>query len=103
MLRLVHIRLLILSLLAYIYFRKILPPKLGLAELDQIESVCHQARLDVKIEGGIASQGRAQVDFQDPRPIKSDKNNYLRFESMRTSKPKSSKQFCLFGSTRRRA
>jgi len=33
-LRLVHIRLLILSLLANIYFRKIFPPKLGPAELD---------------------------------------------------------------------
>ena len=103
MLRLIHIRLLILSLLAYIYFREIFPPKLGLAELDQIQRVCHQARFDMEIEGGIASQGGAQVDFQDPGPIKSGRNAYLRFESMRTSKPKSSKQFCLFGSTRRRA
>jgi hypothetical protein len=103
MLRLVQIELLILSLFTNIYFRKIFPPKLGPAELNQIQGVCHQPRLDVKVEGGITSQGRAQVDFQDPWSINLASNDYFRFESIRTSKPNSSKQFCLFGSTRLRA
>ena len=70
MLRLVHIQLLILILLIYINFCKVFPPKLGAAELDQIQGICHQSRFNMKIEGGIASQGGAQVDFQDPWPIK---------------------------------
>jgi hypothetical protein len=41
MLRLVQIELLILSLFTNIYFRKIFPPKLGPAELNQIQGVCH--------------------------------------------------------------